>query len=73
MVMRDAHGVISSVLNGPDQRTRIRPETDRVMFAVYAPPGIGAARVTAHLDAIAANVRIITPSAVTVGSEVSSA
>jgi DNA/RNA-binding domain of Phe-tRNA-synthetase-like protein len=72
MVMRDAHGVISSVLNGPDQRTRIQPETDRVIFAVYAPAGIGAAGVAAHLDAIAANVRIVAPSSVIVSSEVSS-
>jgi DNA/RNA-binding domain of Phe-tRNA-synthetase-like protein len=72
MVMRDAHGVISSVLNGPDQRTRIRPETDRVIFAVYAPSGIDAAQVATHLDAIAANVRIVAPSAVIVSSEVSS-
>lgn len=73
MVMRDTHGVISSVLNGPDQRTRIRPETERVVFAVYAPAGIGSARVAAHLDAIAANVRIVAPSAVVVSSEVAPA
>ena len=73
MVMRDTHGVISSVLNGPDQRTRIRPETDRVIFAVYAPRGIGAARVGEHLDAIATNVRVVAPSAVIVSREVSSA
>lgn len=73
MLMRDGQGVISSVLLGPDQRTRIRPETERVMFAVYAPPGIGSARVAEHLAAIAANVRIVTPAAVIVSSEVASA
>lgn len=70
MVMRDALGVISSVLNGPDQRTRIRPETERAIFAVYAPAGIGSARVEAHLAAIATNVRIVAPSAAIVSSEV---
>ena len=73
MVMRDARGVISSVLNGPDQRTRIRSETDRAIFAVYAPPGIGSVRVAEHLAAIAANVRVVAPSAVIVSSEVASA
>lgn len=73
MLMRDAHGVISSVLHGPDQRTPIRAETTRAVFAVYAPPGIGAARVTEHLATIAANVRIVAPSAEIVSSEVAAA
>jgi DNA/RNA-binding domain of Phe-tRNA-synthetase-like protein len=70
MLMRDAQGVISSVLHGPDQRTRIRPETARVIFAVYAPPGIGAARVADHLRVIAENVRLVAPSAQIISSEV---
>jgi len=73
MLMRDARGVISSVLHGPDQRTQIRLDTERVLFAVYAPAGIGAARVEEHLRAITANVRIVTPSASVVSSEVYSA
>ncbi len=73
MLMRDARGVISSVLHGPDQRTPIRPETQRVVFAVYAPPGIGAERVAEHLRAIAANVRVIAPDAEFVSAEVSTA
>jgi DNA/RNA-binding domain of Phe-tRNA-synthetase-like protein len=70
MLMRDARGVISSVLNGPDQRTRIRLETERAVFAVYAPPGIGTARVAEHLRAIAANVRIFAAAAEIVSAEV---
>jgi DNA/RNA-binding domain of Phe-tRNA-synthetase-like protein len=73
MLMRDARGVISSVLLGPDQRTPIRPETTRVVFAVYAPAGIGGTRVAEHLATIAANVRIVAPSADIVTSEVVSA
>lgn len=73
MLMRDARGVISSVLHGPDQRTQIRPETDRVVFAVYAPGGIGATRVEEHLRAITANVRIVAPSASVLSLEVYSA
>jgi DNA/RNA-binding domain of Phe-tRNA-synthetase-like protein len=70
MLMRDARGVISSVLYGPDQRTRLRPETRRAAFAVYAPPGIGAARVAEHLAALAASVRVVAPGAETVSAEV---
>jgi DNA/RNA-binding domain of Phe-tRNA-synthetase-like protein len=73
MVMRDARGVISSVLYGPDQRTRLRPETQRAVFAVYAPVGIGSARVSAHLHAMAANVRVVAPDAIIVSLEVLSA
>jgi DNA/RNA-binding domain of Phe-tRNA-synthetase-like protein len=73
MVMRDARGVISSVLYGPDQRTRVRPETRRAVFAVYAPAGIGPARVTEHLHGIAANVRVISADATIVSLEVCSA
>jgi DNA/RNA-binding domain of Phe-tRNA-synthetase-like protein len=63
MLMRDDEGVISSVLHGPDRRTRLRAETRRALFAVYAPPGIGPERVGAHLDRIAATVRLVAPGA----------
>jgi DNA/RNA-binding domain of Phe-tRNA-synthetase-like protein len=63
MFMRDDEGVISSVLHGPDRRTRIGAETRRALFAVYAPPGIGQARVAAHLERIAAAVQVVAPGA----------
>jgi DNA/RNA-binding domain of Phe-tRNA-synthetase-like protein len=63
MFMRDDDGVISSVLHGPDQRTRIRAETRRAAFAVYAPAGVGEARVAAHLERIAASAKLIAPAA----------
>ena len=37
MIMADATGIISSVLRGPDQRTRIGAGTRNVLFAVCAP------------------------------------
>lgn len=40
MMMADGQGIISCVLYGPDQRTRITADTRQVIFAVYAPPGI---------------------------------
>jgi DNA/RNA-binding domain of Phe-tRNA-synthetase-like protein len=63
MLMRDGRGIISSVLRGPDQRTPITADTRSVLFAVYAPTGVGDAAVQRHLRAIEANVRLIVPDA----------
>jgi DNA/RNA-binding domain of Phe-tRNA-synthetase-like protein len=65
MVLRDTQGVIASVIYGPDERTQIVPGTQRVLFVVYAPPGIGQEAVRQHLQDIEAYVRLITPEAVT--------
>ncbi len=59
MMMTDAQGVISSVIYGPDRRTRITPDTRQVFFAVYAPPGIGEQAVYQHLQDIKANVMLV--------------
>ena len=65
MMMADGEGIISSVLYGPDQRTSITPETEEVLFAVYAPVGVGEAAVRDHLDDIRANVMLVSPDAAT--------
>ncbi len=63
MVMADRLGVISSVLHGPDLRTRITPATRQALFLVYAPAGIGEAAVRGHLADIRDNVLIVAPDA----------
>ena len=63
MMIADAEGVISSVLYGPDQRTRITAGTKQVLFTVYAPPGIGEEAVRAHLEDIRDNVLLVAPQA----------
>ena len=63
MYMEDRQGIISSVLYGPDQRTQITPSTRRVLFAVYAPPGIGKEAVEQHLNEIQENTRLVAPQA----------
>jgi len=63
MMIADAQGVISSVLYGPDQRTRITAGTQQVLFTVYAPPGIGEEAVRAHLEDIRDNVMLVAPQA----------
>jgi len=65
MMMVDGQGVISSVLYGPDQRTRIVPATRRVLFTVYAPAGIGEQMLRQHLQDIQSNVCLIAPEAET--------
>ncbi|HZD60652.1 MAG TPA: phenylalanine--tRNA ligase beta subunit-related protein [Anaerolineae bacterium] len=61
MMISDTSGVISSVLYGPDYRTRITAETNQVFFTVYAPPGIKKHAVYEHLYDIQANVMLISP------------
>jgi len=65
MMMADGQGVISSVLYGPDQRTRIVPATRRILFTVYAPAGIEEQAVRQHLQDIQSNVWLIAPEAET--------
>ena len=63
MFIADTQGIISTVLYGPDHRTRITSKTERVFFTVYAPPGIGEQAVYEHLQDIQANVLLIAPKA----------
>jgi DNA/RNA-binding domain of Phe-tRNA-synthetase-like protein len=63
MAMADRQGIVSSILHGPDARTWLGPDTRRVLFAVYAPRGIGGPAVTAHLEDLAAMVRLVSPHA----------
>lgn len=63
MHISDARGVISSVIYGPDRRTAITLDTQRVLFTVYAPPGIDEERVRRHLQDIRTNVLIVSPNA----------
>lgn len=63
MMMADRHGVISSIVYGPDQRTQITPQTRNVLFAVYAPAGIPVSAVRAHLQDIGDHVQLVSPTA----------
>lgn len=63
MMMVDGEAIISSVLQGPDRRTRITPRTRGALFAAYAPAGIGAAAVQDHLEDIREHVLLVAPDA----------
>lgn len=70
MVLADAEGIISSVLSGPDARTRILPPTTSVLFTTYAPEGVGEPAIASHLREIEEYVRLVSPEAVTELSQV---
>ncbi|MCA9864055.1 MAG: hypothetical protein KC432_13575 [Thermomicrobiales bacterium] len=74
MFTADAKGrVLSAVITGPSGLARISPDTTSAVFYAYGPPGISAEAMSAHLDAIERNVRLISPGAITLAREIISA
>lgn len=63
--IRDREGIISTVLYGPDRRTRLLPETNSVLFTTYALAGIADAELQAHLQRIETLVLTESPLATT--------
>jgi DNA/RNA-binding domain of Phe-tRNA-synthetase-like protein len=58
MIMRDADGIRCSIIYGQDARSPITPETSRVLYVAYAPPGIAAEIVEGQLRRIEDNLRL---------------
>ncbi|WP_371371321.1 phenylalanine--tRNA ligase beta subunit-related protein [Sporomusa aerivorans] len=52
MFMQDNEGIISSIIYGPDLRTRIKSSTQKAAFFIYAPPGITQKEISDHLSDI---------------------
>jgi len=65
IMIRDGESVISSILKGPDSRTRISATTRQVLFTIYAPEGIPEDMVLRHMNDIEAYVRVFSPGAET--------
>jgi hypothetical protein len=63
MYMRDAEGVISSIIYGPDGRTRITGGTHSAFYVVYAPPGIRTLALEGHFDDLLGTIRLFAPEA----------
>jgi len=63
MFIQDEEGVLSSVIYGPGHRSRITSSTTRVLFTVYAPPGIEVVQMRDHLGDLKENVLTINPQA----------
>jgi DNA/RNA-binding domain of Phe-tRNA-synthetase-like protein len=55
--MKDASGIVCSILHGQDNISPISRTTRHALYVVYAPPGVTHAQVRAHLDAVLANLR----------------
>ena len=71
MFIADAQDrVLSAIITGPSDFARIGPETTAALFYSYAPPGVDPALVSAHLDEIENDVRLISPDAEIVGREI---
>jgi DNA/RNA-binding domain of Phe-tRNA-synthetase-like protein len=63
MLMRDREGIISAVVYGPDQRTRLRETTRSVLFTTYAPDGISDKNLGEHMDQLLELVGVVSPAA----------
>jgi DNA/RNA-binding domain of Phe-tRNA-synthetase-like protein len=73
MFARDGGGVLSAVVTGPSDRARLGPATTAALFVAYAPPGVPADLLAAHLDEIERLTRRVAPAAERVAREVVSA
>ncbi|MBN1266285.1 MAG: hypothetical protein JXA25_12385 [Anaerolineales bacterium] len=60
----DTEEILSSVIYGPDFRTRIQKHTCRVLFTVYGVPGISINSIQHHLEDLRDLVLLSSPSAV---------
>ena len=63
MVMRDATGVVCSIIYGQDNVSPISSATTQFLYVAYAPVGVPADAVEDHLRKIEENVRLFCPAA----------
>jgi len=52
IVLRDSEGIIASLFQGPDSRTRLNKDTKDIAFFVFSVPGISAADVQEGVEAV---------------------
>ncbi len=61
LFISDQTGVISSVIYGPDQRTRILAATNQAVYTTYGPPGISRKQVVEELEILEGYLRLFAP------------
>ena len=66
----DNQGILSSIIYGPDKRSRIQPDTQNAIFTTYAVAGIDRAALYAHLEKLQEYVLLVSPEASTQRLEV---
>ena len=64
-ILVDNRSVISSILRGPDQRTRISKQIRKVIYTAYAPTGINNEIIEKHLNDIEGYVSLFSGDAST--------
>jgi DNA/RNA-binding domain of Phe-tRNA-synthetase-like protein len=52
IVLRDSEGIIATLFQGPDYRTRLKKETKDVVFFIFSVPGVSAGEVREGVDAV---------------------
>lgn len=52
LFLSDNLGILSSILNGPDNRTKITKETKNILYFVYGPDGVSEKQIYDHLSDI---------------------
>ena len=65
MIMIDGASVISSIILGPDSRTKLTFTSKDILFAVYVPAGIEREAVLSHLQDIENYVKAFSPNSET--------
>jgi DNA/RNA-binding domain of Phe-tRNA-synthetase-like protein len=64
MIMRDATGVVCSVIYGQDNVSPISTTTTRVLYVAYTPAGVPPETVEAQLQKIEENIRLFSPAVI---------
>jgi DNA/RNA-binding domain of Phe-tRNA-synthetase-like protein len=52
IVLRDAEGIIATLFQGPDSRTRLNKDTKDIVFFVFSVPGISTAEVQEGVETV---------------------
>lgn len=61
MILSDNDGIISSIISGPDERTKITKDTKNALFFIYGPNGVSEEAILNHLNDIQEYASIIAP------------
>lgn len=61
LYIRDGKGILSSVIYGPDHRTRIGRDTNQAVYTTYGPPGISRKQVLEELEILEGYLRLFAP------------
>lgn len=64
MVMKDAQGIVCSILRGQDNRSPIAKATTHALYVSYVPKGVTEGQVRAQVKALEKHVRLFAPGCV---------